>query len=107
MKQFYETYQGSEIVPAVLAQISWTHHTLILSKSKSPEEREFYIQLSVKEQYSSRELERQIDSGYFERTLLSKKKKPQAALIDKTKSEDAVFKDPYVLEFLNLPETHS
>lgn len=107
MKQFHETYDGSEIVPALLTQISWTHHTLILSKSKSTEEREFYIQLSVKENYSSRELERQIDSGYFERILLSKNKRPENAIDHVSKFTESVFKDPYVLEFLNLPSVYS
>lgn len=107
MKQFHEIYRGSEIVPALLTQISWTHHTLILSKSKSPEEREFYIRLSVKENYSSRELERQIDSGYFERVLLAKNKKTETAIAKHGEFPEAVFKDPYVLEFLDLPSVYS
>ena len=65
MRQFYETYRQKEIVSAVLTQIGWTNHLLILSKTKTKEEREFYISLAIKEKYSSRELERQIDSGYY------------------------------------------
>ena len=56
-----------KFVTAVLTQISWTNHLAIMSKAKTVEERHFYITLCVKESYSSRELERQIDSGYYER----------------------------------------
>jgi len=45
MKQFYETYKDSEIVSAVRTQLSWTHHRLILAKTKTLEEKEFYIKL--------------------------------------------------------------
>ena len=60
MKQFYETYYGDEFVSALLTQISWTNHLMIMSKAKTVEERHFYITLCIKESYSSRELERQI-----------------------------------------------
>ena len=74
MKQFYETYAGNEKVSALLTQLSWTNHLLIMSGSKSDEEREFYMRLAIKERYSSRQLERQMDSGYYERYMLSKRK---------------------------------
>ncbi len=61
MKQFYETYKDDEIVTPLVTQISWTNHLLIMSGSKSAEERRFYMQLCIKENYSKRELERQID----------------------------------------------
>ena len=64
MKQFYETYKDDEFVSALLTQISWTNRLMIMSKSKTKEERDFYIALSAKEHYSSRELERQLDSSY-------------------------------------------
>ena len=67
MKQFYETYKDDEFVSALLTQISWTNHLMIMSKSKTKEERDFYIALSAKEHYSSRELERQPYSSYYER----------------------------------------
>lgn len=76
MKQFYETYKGDEFVSALLTQISWTNHLLIMSKAKTKEERDFYVTLSAKENYSSRELERQLDSSYFERYMLSVGKQP-------------------------------
>lgn len=58
MKQFYETYKDKEFVSTLLTQISWSNHLAILSSSKSDEEREFYIRLSIKERYSARELQR-------------------------------------------------
>jgi hypothetical protein len=62
MKQFYEAYPENQIVSALLTQLSWTNHLLILSKTKTPEERLFYLSLAKKEKYSSRELERQLDN---------------------------------------------
>ncbi len=59
---------------ALLTQISWTNHLQILSGAKSVEERHFYLQLCAKEQYSSRDLERQIGSAYYERYMLSAQK---------------------------------
>ena len=106
MKQFYETYRRNKIVSPVVTQISWTNHLMILSKTKTDEEKAFYIRLSVKENYSKRELERQIDSGYYERVILSKKK-VSSLLIQKHSQAAEVFKDAYVLDFLNLPEVHS
>lgn len=85
---------------AVLAQLSWANHLLIMSGSKSDEEREFYMRLAVKERYSSRQLERQMDSGYYERYLLSKSK----LLQEPPKSQQNPFLDQYVVEFLDLSE---
>lgn len=100
MRQFYESYKDNTIVSPLLSQISWSNHLIILSKSKSQEEREFYIRLAIKERYSKRELERQIDSGYYERTMLSKKVSPVVSQNDK----EQFFRETYILEFLNLPD---
>ena len=106
MRQFYDAYHQEEIVSAVLTQITWTNHLLILSKTKTKEEREFYLSLAIKEKYSSRELERQIDSGYYERAMLSKKKVSPALTQMHPDITDS-FKDTYILDFLNLPKTYS
>lgn len=103
MKQFYECYEGNEKLSALLREISWTNNLLILSKSKSEEEREFYIKLSIKERYSSRELERQIDSAFFERFMLSEVKVSQG-MKELYPEGKTLFKDSYLLDFLNLPE---
>lgn len=72
-----------------------------MSKAKTMEERHFYITLCIKESYSSRELERQIDSGYYERYMLSKKK----ILPEPIKGmKENPFLDSYVIEFLDLPK---
>ncbi|MDO4987609.1 MAG: PDDEXK nuclease domain-containing protein [Synergistes sp.] len=101
MKQFYETYAEDEKVSALLTQLSWTNHLLIMSGSKSDEEREFYMRLAIKERYSSRQLERQMDSGYYERYMLSKSK----LLPEPLRLEQNPFLDQYVVEFLDLPDT--
>jgi predicted nuclease of restriction endonuclease-like (RecB) superfamily len=104
MRQFYETYRGNEKVSPMVTQLSWTNHLLILSGAKSIEAKEFYMELCVRENYSKRELERQIDSAYFERYVLSTKKILPAKM---PRSENVNFLDSYVLEFLDLPEKFS
>ncbi|TAF75424.1 MAG: DUF1016 domain-containing protein [Bacteroidetes bacterium] len=103
MKQFYETYYEFEKVSSVMTQISWTHHLFILSKTKTIEEKEFYINLTINDKLSVRELERQIDSCYYERS--NHKNLIVSTLL--TQLETKYFKDKYVLEFLNLPESFS
>jgi hypothetical protein len=56
MRQFYETYPSSEIVSAVLTQLSWTHHSILMSRCQTEAERLFYIQLTATEHYTTREL---------------------------------------------------
>ena len=104
MKQFYETYCDDEIVSPLVTQLSWTNNLIILSGSKSKEEREFYVKLAIKERYSKRELERQIESGYYERAMLSK-----SPLLPEPVQKLSVnpFLDSYVIEFLDLPEKFS
>jgi predicted nuclease of restriction endonuclease-like (RecB) superfamily len=106
MKQFYETYRDNEFVSPLVTQISWSNHLIILSKTKSIEEKEFYIDLCIKEHYSKRELEHQISSAYFERYMLSTQKISPAIQEFNQRTENT-FLDTYVLEFLNLPETVS
>ena len=99
MKQFFELYNGNEKVSPLVTQLSWTNHLLIMSGCKSDEEREFYMRLAIRERYSKRELERQMDTGYYERYMLSKEK----LLPEKISSELNPFLDSYVIEFLDLP----
>ena len=104
MKQFYETYKENEFVSPVVTQISWTNHLLILAGTKSIEEKEFYVALCLKERYSKRELQRQLDSAYFERYMLSEQKLAPVPIHKKISSQ---FLDTYVLDFLDLPEKYS
>ncbi len=106
MKAFYETYNENEKLTTLSSQISWSNNLLIMSASKSDEEREFYLVSAIKERYSYRELERQISSGLFQRTMLANKKLSTVVreLPQDTKN---VFRDSYALEFLGLPKVHS
>ncbi|MCG8551626.1 MAG: PDDEXK nuclease domain-containing protein, partial [Desulfobacterales bacterium] len=106
MKQFYETYHGNEKLSALVRQLPWTHNTIIFSRCKTIEEREFYLRCCIKDRTSSRELERQINASQFERTCLGKPKL-SAALREIHPAIENTFKDSYVLEFLGLPPDHS
>ena len=102
MKQFYELYKDNEKVSTLLTQLSWSNHLKIMSSCKNMNERIFYMNMCIKEKYSARELARQIDSGYYERYMLSQK--PLAPAIDESKQATGnIFLDNYVLDFLNLP----
>ena len=105
MKQFYETYQADEKLYTLCRELPWTHNTIIFSRCKSAEEREYYLRLTVADKLNKRDLERQIDSAYFQRSLMATKLSPLVREIHPSISQ--VFKDNYVLEFLGLPETHS
>ena len=104
MKQFYETYKEYQKLPSVMAEISWTHNRRIMSL-KTPEERAFYLNLCAKEHYSVRELERLINTGTYERTMLAQKNMSEAVK-QLPKSTENIFKDTYILEFLDLPVPH-
>jgi predicted nuclease of restriction endonuclease-like (RecB) superfamily len=106
MRQFYEVYDDQAFVTPLATQLPWTHHLIILSQSKRPEEREFYLRMAVQERWTKRELERQFRTALFERTVLSPRK--VSPVVRQTHpSALSVFKDAYVVEFLNLPEDHS
>ena len=74
MKQFYETYKDFPKLSTLLREISWSHNLAIFSRCKTAEEREFYLKLSKHECYSFRELDRQISSSLFERTMIGNSK---------------------------------
>ena len=106
MRQFYDAYQEDEIVSALLRQLPWTHNLIILNQSKRPEEREFYLRLAIREKWSSRELERQFKTALFERTVLNPVK--ISPLVTQTHPDALhIFKDSYLVEFLDLPQDHA
>ncbi|MBS0286992.1 MAG: DUF1016 family protein [Proteobacteria bacterium] len=105
MKQFYEAYKGQEKLSAVLTEISWTNHLHILSKTKTIEEKVFYLELASKHPYSERAFARLIDSATYERALLADKTAP-IAIKDFPGQTKGVFKDSYFFEFLGLPKEH-
>lgn len=106
MKQFYESYKDYPKLSSLLREINWTNNLIILSRTKSIEEQEFYIKLCLKEKYSSRELERQINSSFFERSISDNVKLSALLRVLQNDVENS-FKDTYVFEFLNLTEPHN
>lgn len=106
MKQFYETYKDFPKLSPLVREISWTHNMLIFSRCKTLEEKEFYLERVKQENYSSRELDRQISASLFERTMISNSKL-SAVLREINSNLTSSFKDNYVFEFLNLPEPHN
>lgn len=104
MKQFYESYKEFPKVSTLLREISWSHNLAIFSRCKSIEEQEFYIKLTKNENYSVRELDRQISSSLFERTMIGNSK--LSTVLRESNADIAnTFKDSYIFDFLNLPET--
>ena len=105
MRQFYDVYREPQLVTALLTQLPWTHNLIILSRSKRPEEREFYLKMAAQEKWSSRELERQYDTALFERVVLTPTKvSPLVTQIHPDAQN--IFKDSYLVEFLDLPAAH-
>lgn len=106
MKQFYETYKESPKLSKLSREISWSHNLAIFSRCKTNEEREFYLKVTKHENYSFRELDRQISASQFERTMLTNSKL-STALRETNSDITNTFKDSYVFDFLNLPNPYS
>ena len=100
---------GHDVQPGVLnPRLSWTHYRTLLKEERQPV-RDFYEIESVRNGWSARQLERQMHSFLFERLAKSRDKQGVLALANEgqalNRAQD-VIKDPYVLEFLDLPESH-
>ncbi len=104
MLEFYKTYKDDEKVSPLVTQLSWTNNLLILNGTNTKEERYFYLELCIKENYSKRELERQLKSSYYERMKLSKN---CISLENEEKNSKTKVLDLYSLEFLNLPSKYT
>ena len=93
-------------LPYVLTRLTWTHHLEILKRATSPEEMLFYLVLAIKDRYTVRDLQRQIKSALFERQMLAKH---TLILPEHPQKEELaqIFRDRYLLEFLDLSETFS
>ena len=101
MRQFYRTFP---IASALRTQLNWTQYKLLIS-IESEDKREFYIAEAVKNNWTSRQLERQINSQLFERLLMSKDAKDVLAIARREKMPSEakdIIKDPMILEFLGL-----
>lgn len=100
MKQFYETYREvDEKLSSLMRQINWTNNLTIMSRCKIPEERDFYIRLTAEERLSTRELDKLISRGLFERTMIDTPKL-SAVLREIAPSSERSFRDRYVMDFL-------
>ena len=104
MRQFYLTFPKSH---ALSDQLSWTHYRLLM-RVENENARNFYIEETIKSNWSTRQLERQITTLFYERILSSKNKEKVSQEIYKLEPKknlpEDIIKDPYVLEFLGLPE---
>jgi predicted nuclease of restriction endonuclease-like (RecB) superfamily len=107
MRQFFEAYSGDKKVTPLVTQLPRTHNLIILSQSKRPEEREFYLRMAVQQRWGKRELERQYRLGAFERAVLCPAIVSPAVTQMHGAAAAEVFKDTYSVEFLNLPADHS
>jgi predicted nuclease of restriction endonuclease-like (RecB) superfamily len=91
----------------LLGSVSWSHHCLIMAASDRPDERFFYLNMAVRERWSVRELDRQIESDLFTR-YVSVKRHPEKCLPQRTENGDLLpFKDHYILDFLGLADRHT
>jgi len=106
MKRFFETYKDFPKLSPLVREISWTNNLLIFSRCKTIEEMEFYLKIVKHENYSKRELDRQISASLFERTIIGNSKL-STTLRESNPDLTNTFKDSYVFEFLNLPDPHS
>lgn len=102
MRQFFLIFQNRD---AVRSELSWTHYRSLM-RVNDEAARQFYLEETVKSGWSSRQLDRQINSFYYQRILAGKDKDSVAAEIDALEPKpeyEKIIKDPYVLEFLDLP----
>jgi predicted nuclease of restriction endonuclease-like (RecB) superfamily len=109
LERYRQFYRNFPIASALRTQLSWTHYKSLLGLDNS-DKREFYVAESVKNNWSSRQLDRQINSGLYERLLMSSNRKDVLAIARNEKlPSDAreIIKDPMVLEFLDLKKENS
>jgi len=103
-RQFYLTYPGEdEICYALRSKLSWTHHRLIM-REENPEARRYYLEATARDNWSTRTLERQLQTHTYQRLLSTQQ--PTTEAVDPERKQDIrdFIKDPYILEFLQLPE---
>ena len=108
MRRFYLAFQKSETVSRKF-ELSWSHY-IFLTRIENIDERNFYEIESIENSWSLRELKRQFDSGLFERLKLSsdKQKLKELSLNGQViQTAQDLIKDPYILEFVGLPELSS
>jgi hypothetical protein len=108
MRQFYLVYEKRQTASSEF-KLSWSHY-IFLTRIENIDERNFYEIEALEDAWSLRELKRQFNSGLFERLALSKDKSKVKELSSKGQAIekiDDMIKDPYILEFVGLPEVLS
>ncbi len=108
MLQFYEAFSEEQIVATLSRQLNWSHIIELLPVDEC-NKRDFYAYMSIQENWSVRQLRSNIDKMLYERTKLSHKSSGQAISllkIDSRLEPDLILKDPYLLDFLELPDEH-
>ncbi len=103
MKRFYETYCNNEKLLPLVKEVPWSNNLQIMTGCKTDEAREFYLRLCIANRYTKRELDRQIESMLYERTMLSHEKQNN---LFAEKGGFAGLQDSYLLDFLELKEPH-
>jgi len=111
MIEFYKNFQDAHILQTLSAKLTWSHF-LSLSSVKEQEAREFYAYMAVEDNWSVRQLRFHIHRMLFERTnATSSQGRLVKSLVElkttQSLSPDLVLKNPYILDFLQLPEDHS
>ncbi len=104
-RQFYLTYPDAEICYTVCSKLTWSHNRLIM-RIENADARRYYLKEVIEQNWSVRELERNINTFYYQRLLSSQSNReplPEGLMAEKPKAADFI-KDPYVFEFLNIPE---
>lgn len=102
MRDLYLSYRDSEILPTLLAEISWSHNIAILEKFKDPLEREFYIRMSRKYGWSYRALLNNIENQTYEKTLLGQTNFDVTLPVEIKDQSKFMVKDEYTFDFLEL-----
>jgi predicted nuclease of restriction endonuclease-like (RecB) superfamily len=105
MRQFYEIYANQPKLSTLLRELPWSSHLHLISKCQTAQEREFYLQIAIRERWTVRELEQQINNALFERSMASPLKL-SAILKELQPAANQIFKDSYLFDFLHLPEPH-
>ena len=105
MKKFYQVFNGGS---TLWNQLSWSHNRLIMNIDDD-KRRNFYLEECIKSNWSVRQLERQINSFYYERLISTKEPykkevKNEINILEKKDKIENFIKDPYILEFLDIKD---
>ena len=103
MRQFYLIFPNGY---ALRSELSWTHYRSLM-RVENEKARNFYLEEAIKSNWSTRQLDRQINSFFYERLLSSKNKEEvskEITKLEKNKIPEDIIRDPYVLEFLGLEQ---